>query len=94
MDEILTKLAFTVSGIFMFLGAFGLFRFKNFYVKVHCATMVSVGGVMFSLVLLLIHAADSVMKLKILALLLILFITMPVSTHFIALAAYKRGVKV
>jgi len=92
MSELILNLAFTLSGIFMLAGALGMFRFKDFYLKIHCATMITVGGVLFSLFLLML-SSDGAIRIKILALSSIIFLTSPVSTHFIALAAYKHGVK-
>ena len=91
MNEIVEKLLLSLSGIFMFVGAVGLFRFRDFYLKVHSATMITVGGVVLSLILLSFDAIAPI-KLKVTALVLIMLLTSPVSTHFIALAAYKSKV--
>jgi multicomponent Na+:H+ antiporter subunit G len=93
MSEPLVKAIFTISGIFMIAGAAGLFRFKDFYLKVHCATMITVGGVITSLFLLALETSYFVIRMKIIALMILMLLTTPVSTHFIALAAYKHGIK-
>ena len=93
MNEPLVNIMFAVSGIFMLAGVIGLFRFRDFYLKVHCATMITVGGVLLSLILFSTQTPNQEIRAKIFALILLMFLTAPVSTHFIALTAYKRGIR-
>ncbi|RLI97667.1 MAG: sodium:proton antiporter [Candidatus Aenigmatarchaeota archaeon] len=83
-----------LSGIIACIGAIGLFRFKDFYTRSHASTVISVGGVMFSLFVLMFgERFMSAYFFKILIILIIMLITEPTATHAIANRAYMMGVR-
>ncbi len=93
MNEAIIEAMMILSGVFMTAGAVGLFRFRDFYLKIHSATMITVGGVIFSLMLLAIEATPLMIRFKLMALIVLMLLTSPVSSHFIALAACKGRIK-
>jgi multicomponent Na+:H+ antiporter subunit G len=82
-----------IASVSMLLGAVGLFRFRDFYLRVHAATMVTVGGVCLSLLYFALSQFWSVFTLKILLIICFILLVSPTGTHAIARAAYRTGVK-
>ncbi len=80
---------FLVPSISMLLGTVGVIRFRSFMMKMQSATMIYVGGVMLSLLLFSIYAPSHELRVKTLFLLLLTFLTVPVSSHFIARCHYR-----
>ncbi|MCC7452301.1 MAG: monovalent cation/H(+) antiporter subunit G [Anaerolineae bacterium] len=76
--------------IFSALGVLGLIRFPDVYCRLHASGKVSTMG----LCGLLLGAACLMPStlLKVIALAIFMIISSPVSTHAIALAAYRQGV--
>jgi multicomponent Na+:H+ antiporter subunit G len=89
----ITEILLTVAGIWAVLGALGLFRFPDFYTRSHAATMISVGGVMFALFVLMFGERFlGIYFFKILVVLIMLLITGPTAAHAIANKAYMVGI--
>ena len=75
------------------IGAIGIVRFPDVYNRIHANTVVVVGGVIVTLIGVSVLEGLSSYTLKILIIALFLFLTNPVSSHAIARAAHKSGVK-
>ena len=73
-----------VTGLVAVIGALGLFRFKHLFSRIHAATVISVGGVYLTILLLAADSWFGVYTLKALFALFILAIADPVITHAIA----------
>lgn len=78
-----------VSGFFALVGAIGIVRFNEVYLRVHANTVCTVGGTMLLLVSLAIRTGSP----KYLLLGLFLAITSAAASHIIANAAYESGIK-
>ncbi len=89
----ITEILFAVSGVSMLLGALGLFRFPDVYTRMHASTMITVGGVVFSLILFALNPFGIMFSIKILIIAAFMLATAPVSSHAIALSAYERGIR-
>lgn len=77
-----------VGGVFAFVGAVGLLRFPDFYMRMHAptkATTLGVGGVLVAS--LIVRWSQGELGLNLLLLVLFLFITAPVSASLLAQAA-------
>jgi multicomponent K+:H+ antiporter subunit G len=77
-----------VGGLFTLVGAIGMLRFKDFYMRLHAptkATTLGVGGVL--LASMVIHWARGSWALHELLITLFLFVTAPVSANLLAKAA-------
>lgn len=90
-------------GAFCFIvGAIGIIRFPNYFVRLHAATVSVIGGSFTTLLGLAFYSITVVRDANLRFLLssssllvaVLLFITSPVSTHAVARAAYKFGVPV
>ncbi|MCU7372546.1 Na+/H+ antiporter subunit G [Paucibacter sp. O1-1] len=80
-----------IGGVFSLVGAIGLLRFPDFFMRLHAPTKAStlgVGGVL--LASLLIHWAQGDHGLHELLITLFIFITAPVSANLLAKAALHQ----
>ncbi len=86
--EMLAALLLVVGGVFALVGAIGLVRFPDFFMRLHAptkATTLGVGGVLLaSMVLGWARGESAVHELLIT---LFLFVTAPVSANLMAMAA-------
>lgn len=77
-----------VGGVFALVGAIGMLRFADFYMRLHAptkATTLGVGGVLIAS--MLVDWAQGELGLHELLITLFLFVTAPVSAHLLAQAA-------
>jgi multicomponent K+:H+ antiporter subunit G len=77
-----------VGGVFALVGAIGLVRFRDFYMRLHAPTKAStlgVGGVLVAS--LLVSWAQAQAGLQVLLITLFVFVTAPVSANLLSLAA-------
>ena len=88
----LVALLLVTGGLFTLVGAIGLLRFGDFYMRLHAPTKAStlgVGGVLLAAMVL--AWARGEWGLQPLLIALFLFITAPVSAHLLAQAALHLG---
>ncbi len=79
-------------GLFFYtFGVYGFIRFRDVYVRIHSAGMVSALGI-FGFVFAAMMLAPG-LTFKVLVLGFLMFIVQPVASHSIAQAAYRSGVK-
>jgi multicomponent K+:H+ antiporter subunit G len=85
--QVPAALLLVVGGAFALVGAVGLVRFGDFYMRLHAPTKAStlgVGGVL--LASLLVSWAQGVAGLQVLLITLFVFVTAPVSANLLAMA--------
>lgn len=93
--EILISFALVVSGIFGFVGSYGLIKLKDTVQRLHAptkATTLGVGGVLIASILYFFAATDYISFHELL-ITLFLFLTAPITANFIAKAYLARKVK-
>lgn len=78
------ELLLTFSGVLCIIGAVGIMRFRDFFSRVHAATIVSVGGCYFAVFLLAVSAFPESYFVKGMLALVVLMITDAAMTHAIA----------
>ncbi len=96
MDTILYYLSwiFIITGsFFAIIGAIGILRFPDFYSRQHAAGITDSLGAGFLLLGLMIQGGLTLVTVKLFMILTLLFITSPVTTHAVAQAAQKSGLK-
>ena len=76
-----------VGSFLMVLGAIGILRFRGFWARLHAASVIESGGMIFLLVGMCLQAGDILIFFKLAFIGLFLFITGPTSTHALASAA-------
>ena len=75
----------------MLIGAYGLFKFRDFYPRLLIATKIDTVGLMTLLFGICIINGFSFFSLKVLFIILIILILNPLTAHLIAQAAYRAG---
>ena len=86
--QLLITLALVVGGVFALVGAIGVLRFRDFYMRLHAptkATTLGVGGVLVAS--MAVSWAQGGLGMHELLITLFLFITAPVSANLMAKAA-------
>lgn len=87
--------ALLLSGsVFCFLGGVGLLRFKDFYSRIHAASMTDSLGAPLILSGLILQSGFSLVSIKLLTVWIFLWLTSPASSHALAKAAFSSGLKV
>jgi multicomponent K+:H+ antiporter subunit G len=89
--QIVVIVLLLVGGLFALVGAIGLLRFRDFYMRLHAptkATTLGVGGVL--LAAMVVGAAQGRFTVAELLITLFIFVTAPVSANLLAQAALHR----
>jgi multicomponent Na+:H+ antiporter subunit G len=76
--------------VFCVLGVLGMVRMPDIYTRLHATGKVATVGLLG--ILLGAAVLMPALTLKVLALIVFLIFTLPVGSHAIALAAYRRGI--
>ena len=85
---------FLLSGVFfVVVGAIGIYRFPDFYSRLHGAGVTDTLGAGLILIGLIFQAGLTLVAVKLAFIGAFLFFTSPTSTHAIANAAYVAGLK-
>lgn len=83
-----------ISGsFFVVIGAFGTYRFPDFWSRLHAASITDSAGVILLLIGMGIYSGLTLITFKLLVIGLFLFITGPTSTHAVANAALVSGLR-
>jgi multicomponent Na+:H+ antiporter subunit G len=72
---------------FIISGILGLFRFRDFYTKLHAASVIECCGIPFCLIGLSFLQVNLTSSFKIVVILLLILLLNPVSTHALARAS-------
>ena len=89
----ISDIVLLVASISALIGAIGVLRFRDCYMRSHAATMVSMGGVMLALAALALETFGTVYFVKIILIIIFFMVTNPVSSHAILNAAHKVGIE-
>lgn len=98
--EIAIIVLLALSLIFSILGVIGLFRFPDFYTRIHAAGLVSSFGLIFAGIAVLVFAINAFnsgageylnFSFHLIIAMLVVIITGTTSTHAIARSAYRSG---
>ena len=83
-----------ISGsFFVIVGAFGTYRFPDFWSRLHAASITDSAGVILLLIGMGVYSGLTLITFKLLVIGLFLFITGPTSTHAVANAALVSGLQ-
>ena len=92
--DFIAKLIIILALIFIIIGIYGLFRFKDFYPRILITSKVEILGFITIMTGVILHSGFNFFSLKVLLIMVIMIITNPLSTHSIARSAYKSGYKI
>lgn len=93
--ELLISLALVISGVFGFVGSYGLIKLKNTLQRLHAptkATTLGVGGVLIAS-MIFFYAKTGHVSIHELLITLFLFLTAPITANFIAQAYITRNMR-
>ena len=91
--EILCWALILSGSFFVVVGAFGTYRFPDFWSRLHAASITDSAGVILLLIGMGIYSGLTLVTFKLLVIGLFLFITGPTSTHAVANAALVSGLR-
>jgi multicomponent Na+:H+ antiporter subunit G len=91
--EILSWVLISAGSFFVLVGAIGVYRFPDFWTRLHAASVSESAGVILMLSGMIIQAGWGLIAVKLLIIGVFLFITGPTSTHAVANAALVSGLR-
>lgn len=74
-------------------GAIGIFRFKEFYTRLHAASVTDTLCVFFIITGLVLQSGFSLVTVKLILVVVLLWLTGPVASHALIRSAYQTGLK-
>lgn len=74
-------------------GAIGIFRFKEFYTRLHAASVTDTLCVFFIVLGLALQSGFSLVTVKLVLVVVFLWLTGPVASHALIRSAYQTGLK-
>ena len=92
MQEAISAVFMLVGALLMLIGAIGVLRLPDLYMRVSASTKASTLGVGFILISLAIHFSELGITSRALATIGFVIVTAPVAAHLISRAAYFMGV--
>lgn len=78
-------------GFFTVVGAFGIWRFRDFWARLHAASVTDSAGVLLLLAGMCVQAGFTLVTVKLIIIGIFLLITGPTATHSVANAALVSG---
>ena len=81
---ILVSILLLVGAFFSLVAALGVFRFKDFYARLHAATKASTFGLGFSALAAALVLGTTSAWVKMIATVVFLFITLPIASHLLS----------
>jgi multicomponent Na+:H+ antiporter subunit G len=78
---------------FLIIGAFGIWRFPDFWSRLHAASVLDSAGMILLLVGMALQAGFTLITVKLIIIGIFLFITGPTATHAVANAAMVSGLR-
>jgi multicomponent Na+:H+ antiporter subunit G len=81
-----------VGSIFCIIGGIGIIRMPDFYTRSHAAGITDTLGATLILLGLGIHAGVSLVAVKLVMVLFLIYVTSPTAAHALMKAAYSKGV--
>ncbi|MDE3000967.1 MAG: monovalent cation/H(+) antiporter subunit G [Gemmatimonadota bacterium] len=93
VNDVASWACLLLGSFFCIVGGIGLIRLPDFYSRMHGAGVTDTFGAGLLLVGLMLQGGLSMVTVKLLLILLLVFLTGPASTHAVAKAAFTSGLK-
>ncbi len=91
--DILSWIFLVIGGLFCLVGAIGIIRFPDFFTRLHAASLVDTVGIGFIFLAFMIQAGFTLITVKLLFILILMFFLSPLATHAAARAALYAKIK-
>ena len=88
--NVLSWTSIVAGSILMIVGALGMLRFKEFWARLHAASIIESGGMIFLIFGMMLQSNDWLVFFKLAFIGFFLFITGPTATHALARAALSE----
>ncbi len=92
MIEIISAIVIILGVLFVVIGAVGLLRLPDFYIRISAITKAATVGVACIMIGVALNYNEISIAIKAFAVVLFLLITSPIAAHIIGRAAYDGGV--
>ena len=92
IQEFISALFLLSGSVFMFVAALGMLRFPDLYTRMHAASKSISLGIGCLLIGAIIYFANPIVIVKAIAVILFIFMTMPVASQMISRVAHLRKV--
>lgn len=89
--EIISAVFLTLGGFFSLTGAYGLFRFPDFFTRVHAASVTDSVATILIIIGLILQTDFGLIAVKLLFILFFLLLTSPTASHALAKSARHGG---
>jgi len=93
IKEIILAVIIVLGTLLIMLAAVGILRFPDLYTRMHAASKSASLGIGFILLAGIIYFWSFTFTLKTLAVILFIFLTIPIASHMIGKVAYLRKVE-
>lgn len=93
IKDILCWLFLIIGSLFCFIGSLGMIRFPDLFTRLHAASLIDTVGIGFIFLGLMVQAGFTLITLKLLIILLLMFFLSPLTTHAAARAALYAKIK-
>lgn len=93
MQETTCSVLLIIGALLMLIGALGILRFPDLYMRISASTKASTLGAGFALMALAVHFNELGITMRAGATIVFLVITGPVAAHLISRAAYFVGIR-
>ncbi len=91
MRELIGSIIIGIGVLFVLIGVFGIFRFKDFFQRILIGSKVDTVGFITICIGAIVHSGLTWFSMKVLLLVAVVMIINPVITHAIAQSAYRGG---
>jgi len=91
--EIAITILIILGSLFMLLGAVGLLRFPDIFMRMHAATKAPSLGATLMLIAFALYFADAITTTKAIVIMLFIFMTTPIASHAIGATAHRLKIK-
>ena len=91
INEIIAVILLVCSLFFFLASAIGMIRLPDFYSRLHASGNSETLGLMLSCLGLVIYEGPTLLSVKIVIVLLLVFLANPIGTHILGKAALKSG---
>jgi len=91
--EIVSWVLIVSGSFFMVVGALGMWRFPDFWARLHAASVTDSAGVILLIAGMCVQAGFTLITVKLIIIGIFLFITGPTATHAVANAALTSGLR-
>ena len=91
--ELFSYLFILIGSILILVGSIGLLRLPDVFSRIHAVGMIDTAGIGFIILGLLFHSGFSNTSIKLIIMGAILFFTIPISGHAVAISAKQNDLK-